>query len=90
VINGAQDRQNGQGAVGGPETSAPMRFTPREREVLALLCQGKPNKIIAHALNISENTVKVFVRRILMKLNATNHTAVACLTFGPAESEKAG
>jgi DNA-binding NarL/FixJ family response regulator len=90
LIIGAQDRQNRQGPSIEPETSAIRRLTPREREVLALLRQGKPNKIIAHELNITENTVKVFVRRILMKLNAANRTAVACLAFDPAESGGAG
>lgn len=55
------------------------RLTPREREVAARLCQGMANKIIAHELHISEHTVKVFVRRILTKLNATNRTEVAYL-----------
>jgi DNA-binding NarL/FixJ family response regulator len=55
------------------------RLTPREKDVLARLRQGKPNKLIAYDLNISESTVKVFVRRILRKLNAGNRTEVAYL-----------
>jgi DNA-binding NarL/FixJ family response regulator len=55
-------------------------FTPREMEVLVRLRQGMPNKVIAHQLAISESTVKVFVRRILAKLNAVNRTEVAYLT----------
>jgi DNA-binding NarL/FixJ family response regulator len=54
-------------------------LTPREAEVLARLRLGKPNKVIAHELDISENTVKVFVRRILIKLRASNRTEVACM-----------
>ena len=64
------------------------RLTPRESEVLARLRQGKPNKIIAHELEITENTVKVFVRRILMKLGASNRTAVASLTRGGQVGER--
>jgi DNA-binding NarL/FixJ family response regulator len=78
VIKFAQDRQNGSRPSVDPETSALKRLTPREAEVLARLRQGKPNKIIAHELQITENTVKVFVRRILMKLDASNRTEVAC------------
>jgi DNA-binding NarL/FixJ family response regulator len=78
VIKCAQDRQNGPGPPIEHETSALRRLTPRESEVLARLRQGKPNKIIAHELQITENTVKVFVRRILMKLDASNRTEVAC------------
>lgn len=54
-------------------------LTPRQREVLRLLCGGKPNKIIAHALNMQEGTVKVHVRQIMKKLKATNRTQVAFL-----------
>ena len=78
VIKFAQDRQNLLGSSVVHETSALERLTPRENEVLARLRQGKPNKIIAHELDITENTVKVFVRRILMKLHASNRTEVAC------------
>jgi DNA-binding CsgD family transcriptional regulator len=52
-------------------------LTPREMEVAARLRQGKPNKVIAHELEISESTVKAFVRRILIKLHALNRTEVA-------------
>lgn len=63
------------GAVSGLVQS----LTPRQREVLRLLCEGKPNKIIAHALGMQEGTVKVHVRQIMKKLKATNRTEVAFL-----------
>lgn len=56
------------------------KLTAREMEVLTRLRQGKPNKIIARELRISDSTVKVFVCRILTKLHATNRTEVAYLT----------
>jgi DNA-binding NarL/FixJ family response regulator len=86
----AQDRQNGAGPSTSQETSGLKRFTPRESEVLARLRLGKPNKIIAHELKITENTVKVFVRQILMKLHASNRTEVASLTRGRAGFGGAG
>jgi DNA-binding NarL/FixJ family response regulator len=49
-------------------------LTARQRAVLALLRQGKPNKIIAAQLEISESTVKVYVRQIMKKLGAVNRT----------------
>jgi DNA-binding NarL/FixJ family response regulator len=61
-------------------------LTPREMEVVARLRQGKPNKVIAYELEISESTVKAFVRRILIKLNALNRTEVAHLTEGLFDS----
>lgn len=54
-------------------------LTPRETDVVDRLRQGKPNKVIAHELDISESTVKVFVHRILSKLGAVNRTEVAYL-----------
>jgi DNA-binding NarL/FixJ family response regulator len=64
-------------------------LTPREMEVVARLRQGKPNKVIAYELEISESTVKTFVRRILTKLNALNRTEVAHLTEGQFERMQA-
>jgi DNA-binding NarL/FixJ family response regulator len=53
------------------------RLTQRETDVLVRLQEGKPNKLIAWELTISEGTVKVHVRSIMKKLNATNRTQVA-------------
>lgn len=58
-------------------TSLNRRFTPRQIEVLTLLREGKPNKIIAHELKIQESTVKVHVREIMKKLKVTNRTEAA-------------
>ena len=49
-------------------------LTTREQEVLALLAEGLPNKAIAHALGISDQTVKFHVAAIIGKLGATNRT----------------
>ena len=63
-----------------PARAAPFEnLTPREIEVVERLRLGKPNKVIAHELQISESTVKVFVHRILTKLRAINRTEVAYL-----------
>jgi len=52
-------------------------FTPRQAAVVEALRQGKPNKIIAYELDMRESTVKVHIRHIMKKLNATNRTQVA-------------
>lgn len=52
-------------------------LTSRQLEVLDLLREGKPNKLIAHDLKMQESTVKVHVRTIMKKLNATNRTQLA-------------
>jgi DNA-binding NarL/FixJ family response regulator len=56
-------------------------LTPRELEVLKLLAEGKPNKLIASALSIGEVTVKSHVRAIFSKLNVLSRTeAIAAAT----------
>ena len=53
------------------------QLTPREREILSHLAQGKSNKTIARALNISHDTVKMHVRHILGKLNLSSRVQAA-------------
>jgi DNA-binding NarL/FixJ family response regulator len=57
-------------------------FTSRQAAVVDALLKGKANKIIADELNMCENTVKVHVRRIMMKLKARNRTEVAYIVNG--------
>jgi len=49
-------------------------FTPREREVLALLARGLSNRDIADALEISAHTAKFHVNSILQKLGVERRT----------------
>lgn len=56
------------------------KFTPREEEVLAALQEGRSNKVIAHELGLSENTVKVHIHRILRKLRASNRTEAVLIS----------
>lgn len=51
-------------------------LTARQREVLALLIQGKSNKQICRELNLAESTVKIHVSAILRAFNVTNRTQV--------------
>ena len=53
------------------------RLTPREREVFALLAEGKTNREIATTLFLTEGTVKVHVRHILRKVGARTRTEAA-------------
>ena len=49
-------------------------LTPREEEVLRLLVQGKPNKLIGAELHITELTVKTHVKSLFRKLNVLSRT----------------
>jgi DNA-binding NarL/FixJ family response regulator len=49
-------------------------LTPRELQVLQLVAQGMPNKGIARALTISENTAKFHVASLSGKLGASSRT----------------
>jgi DNA-binding NarL/FixJ family response regulator len=61
-------------------------FTHRQCQILDCLRRGMANKLIAYELNMCESTVKVHIRNIMKKLNATNRTQVAYLTRGFFES----
>jgi DNA-binding NarL/FixJ family response regulator len=47
-------------------------ISPREREVLALLVDGQPNKLIARQLGISEKTVKAHLTSIFRTIGVTD------------------
>ena len=55
-----------------PSTALHEHLTPRQREVLALLCEGLPNKLIGRRLNIACGTVKIHVMQILRALNVSS------------------
>src|SRR5271168_4136745 len=59
---------------------APWRaLTRRQCDVLAQIAEGKANKLIADALNMSESTVKAHVKQIIRRLKVANRTQAALL-----------
>ena len=52
-------------------------LTPRERDVLSMICQGLSNKRIARALGISPETVKSHVQSIFLKLDIRTRAEAA-------------
>lgn len=65
----------------GPTTPAITDdlLTQRELEVLALMAQGLPNKLIAHRLGVTLHTAKFHVAQILAKLGAASRTEAVTL-----------
>lgn len=58
-----------------PDAAAAERFarlTPREGEVMRLMVEGLPNKLIAHALGLSPRTVEVHRGRVMHKTGAAS------------------
>ncbi len=51
-----------------------FRLTQRQLQVLDLISQGHPNKVIADYLDISEQTVKIHVNQIFKELRVFNRT----------------
>ena len=55
------------------------RLTPQQVRVLMMLSEGLANKQIAHAMDVSEATVKAHVSAVLQKLGADNRTQAVIL-----------
>ncbi|HEU4459817.1 MAG TPA: response regulator transcription factor [Methylibium sp.] len=78
-----------QGGFQKPPTLAGLGLTPRQTDVLALLLQGKPNKLIARDLNVSVETVKDHVAAVLRALNVSTRTQ-AVLAVGQMQQQSGG
>src|SRR5215467_251304 len=63
--------------VSSSSTTTRRRLTPREREVLPMLAEGKSNKEVAVALNIRVNTVETHRAKIMSKLDLHSISALA-------------
>jgi two-component system response regulator DctR len=59
-------------------------LTDRERDVMALVIEGMPNKLIADALNISVRTVEVHRARVFEKMDVKSAVELANLLRRPA------
>jgi len=64
-----------------PPQMSQIDFTVREDQIVALIAEGKNNKIIARELGISDGTVKVHVKNILRKLNLSSRLEIAVWAF---------
>ena len=73
----ARGEVEGDPLLGAPADTPTL--TARERDVLALLAEGRSNREIARALVVAEKTVKTHVSSILTKLDLNNRVQIALL-----------
>ena len=74
LLEGSADRLPGKAAATGGRVPGDLGLSPRQGEVLRMLIEGKPNKLISRELEMSESTVKTHLAAIFRKLEATSRT----------------
>jgi DNA-binding NarL/FixJ family response regulator len=69
---------SGRGREPAPAAAQPQAdLTAREREVLSLVAEGLPNKLISRRLEISEKTVKAHLTSVFSAIGVTDRTQAA-------------
>ena len=74
----------GEAAASAPEPELSERIaalTPREHEVMTLVVEGHPNKVVAFKLGISPKTVELHRSRVMSKMKATSLTQLVRMTL---------
>jgi DNA-binding CsgD family transcriptional regulator len=64
------------------EITQQFHLTHREEEVLTLLLQGLSTKEMADRMRISLNTVKAFLRLVMIKMGASSRSEIAATVLG--------
>jgi two-component system response regulator DevR len=77
VRDAVMTRTHRPGHVGSRLLVRQYRLSPQQTRVLALVAEGKTNKEISQTLNLSEKTVKNYVRFIFHKLDFTRRSQAA-------------
>jgi DNA-binding CsgD family transcriptional regulator len=68
------------------EVSSQFGLTPREQETIQLLLQGLTSKEIAERMKISPNTVKAFLRLVMVKMGVSTRSGIIGKIVGPKAS----
>lgn len=62
-------------------------LTPREREVLELVTSGKPNKVMAADLGVSQRTIEIHRARVMEKMGANSLAQLVRMVLGLREAD---
>jgi DNA-binding CsgD family transcriptional regulator len=73
--------RGGSGSYAVAEVCERFHLTDRERVVVEFLIQGLTNKEIAGRMNISPNTVRAFVRMVMIKLGVSTRSGIVGIVF---------
>ncbi|RQR89025.1 MULTISPECIES: response regulator transcription factor [unclassified Burkholderia] len=77
------------GGVPAGDDRAFERLTPRQRDVLRLLAEGKSNKQICRVLNVAEGTIKNHLYALFRQIGVSNRTEAALWLARHVPSEPA-
>ena len=64
------------GAISLPQLTQQYHFTQREAEAVVYVLQGLSSKEIANRMNVSTNTIKTFLRLIMIKTGVSSRSAM--------------
>jgi DNA-binding CsgD family transcriptional regulator len=79
VLTDAETAPSAAFPPGNASRQTTVALSPREKEVLALVAEGRSNKAIAEALVVSPNTVKTHVASLLRKCDAGTRVRLAAM-----------
>jgi len=77
AFTGALIRAGGAKPLGAPEPTGGPRLSQRELEVASMICEGLPDKVIAHRLGVEPSTVRTYLKRIFEKLGVHRRGGIA-------------
>ena len=69
------------------EISERFGLTAREQETVKYLVEGLTSKEIAQRMKISPNTVKAFLRLVMLKMNVSTRSGILGRIVGPGVQE---
>ena len=74
-----------QVTLNGSQLAERFNLTPREQQTLEYLIQGLTSKEIATRMHISPNTVKAFLRLIMVKMGVTTRSGIVGMLIEPKQ-----